>query len=67
MLLPIYGLQDVGADRKGVMGLGTYICLVCGAEVDVDLERNLIQCTKCGSRILMKPRPPALKKRVPAI
>ncbi len=47
--------------------LGTYICLVCGAEVDVDLERNLIQCTKCGNRILMKPRPPALKKRVPAI
>jgi len=45
----------------------SYICLVCHAEVDVDLERNLIQCTRCGNRILFKPRPPALKKRVKAI
>jgi len=44
-----------------------YICPKCGAEVDVDLEGNIIQCTKCGSRILIKPRPPALKKRVKAI
>jgi DNA-directed RNA polymerase subunit P len=47
--------------------MSTYICLVCGAEVDVDLEGKNIQCTKCGNRIVMKPRPPALKKRVPAI
>jgi DNA-directed RNA polymerase subunit P len=45
----------------------SYICLVCQAEVDVDLDRNLIQCTRCGNRILLKPRPPALKKRVKAI
>ncbi len=45
----------------------TYICLICGAEVDVDLDRNIIQCTMCGGRILMKPRPPAKKKRVKAI
>ncbi len=45
----------------------SYICPKCGAEVDIDLESNIIQCTKCGSRILMKPRPPALKKRVKAI
>ena len=44
----------------------TYICLVCGAEVDVDLERNIIQCTMCGSRILIKPKPPT-KRRVRAI
>jgi DNA-directed RNA polymerase subunit P len=44
-----------------------YICLICGAEVDVDLSRNLIQCPKCGNRILMKPRPPALRKVVKAI
>ncbi len=45
----------------------SYICLKCGAEVDADLERNLIQCTMCGGRILMKPRPLAKKKRVKAI
>ena len=44
-----------------------YRCLVCGTEVDADLERNILQCVKCGNRILMKPRPPALKKRVKAI
>ncbi len=43
-----------------------YVCAMCGAEVDVEPGER-IQCTKCGSRILMKPRPPALKKRVPAI
>nr|WP_148212087.1 DNA-directed RNA polymerase subunit P [Ferroglobus sp.] len=44
-----------------------YICVFCKSEVDVDLVRNRIQCPKCGSRIVMKPRPPAMKKRVKAI
>jgi DNA-directed RNA polymerase subunit P len=44
-----------------------YICLICGEEVDVDLARNIIQCPRCGNRILMKPRPPALRKVVKAI
>jgi len=43
-----------------------YICAMCGAEIDVEPGER-IQCTKCGSRILLKPRPPALKKKVPAI
>ncbi|MDI9646019.1 MAG: DNA-directed RNA polymerase subunit P [Archaeoglobales archaeon] len=45
----------------------SYKCLICGAEVDVDLEKNTIQCMMCGGRILVKPRPPAKKKRVKAI
>ncbi|MEM0022487.1 MAG: DNA-directed RNA polymerase subunit P [Archaeoglobaceae archaeon] len=45
----------------------TYICMICGAEVDIDPERTRVQCTMCGNRILRKPRPPARKKRVPAI
>ena len=45
----------------------TYICIICKSEVDVDLERNRIQCARCGGRIVVKPRPPALKKRVKAI
>ncbi|WP_202319761.1 DNA-directed RNA polymerase subunit P [Archaeoglobus neptunius] len=44
-----------------------YICLVCGAEIDVDPDKKLIQCTNCGGRILVKPRPLAKKKRVKAI
>ncbi len=47
--------------------MSVFICVFCGAEVDVDLERNLIQCAKCGSRVVMKPKPPALKKRVKAV
>ncbi len=45
----------------------SYICLICGAEVDIDLDRSLIQCTNCGGKILIKPRPLAIKKRVKAI
>ncbi len=42
-----------------------YICLICGE--DVDVPGNIIQCPRCGNRILMKPRPPALRKVVKAI
>ncbi len=45
----------------------SYICLICGSETDIDPERNIIQCTNCGGRILIKPRPLAKKKRVKAI
>ncbi|MBO8180021.1 MAG: DNA-directed RNA polymerase subunit P [Archaeoglobus sp.] len=45
----------------------SYICLICGAEVDIDTEKSLVQCTNCGGRILIKPRPLAKKKRVKAI
>lgn len=49
-----------------VTTMTVYICAMCGAEVDVEPGER-VQCTKCGSRILMKPRPPALKKKVMAI
>lgn len=45
----------------------SYICAICGAEVDIDPDKKRIQCTICGNRILKKPRPPAKKKRVKAI
>ncbi|MDK2795007.1 MAG: DNA-directed polymerase subunit [Archaeoglobaceae archaeon] len=45
----------------------SYICAICGAEVDIDPEKKRVQCTFCGNRILKKPRPPAKKKRVKAI
>ncbi|MCS7129921.1 MAG: DNA-directed RNA polymerase subunit P [Archaeoglobaceae archaeon] len=45
----------------------SYICTICGAEVDIDPDKKRIQCTICGNRILRKPRPPARKKRVKAI
>ncbi len=45
----------------------SYKCLLCKTPVDVDFESPYIQCTKCGSRILIKERPPASKKRVKAI
>jgi len=45
----------------------SYICAICGAEVDLDPDKKRVQCTICGNRILKKPRPPAKKKRVKAI
>ncbi|MDI9611340.1 MAG: DNA-directed RNA polymerase subunit P [Archaeoglobaceae archaeon] len=45
----------------------SYICAICGAEVDIDPDKKRVQCTICGNRILKKPRPPAKKKRVKAI
>jgi len=39
-----------------------YKCFECGKEIDPKSIRRRIICPYCGSRILVKSRPPVLKK-----
>ncbi|MCD6227245.1 zinc-ribbon domain-containing protein [Candidatus Micrarchaeota archaeon] len=38
-----------------------YVCPKCGKEIE-KIEQKFVRCPYCGSRILMKKRPPIAKE-----
>ena len=42
--------------------MGVYRCLKCGKTVELDLRYERVRCPYCGYKILVKVRPPVIKR-----
>ncbi len=54
--------QVRGRCIQGVIVMGNYRCLKCGKVVQVDLRYEKVRCPFCGNKVLVKVRPPVIKR-----